>query len=68
MKLPLGVVLTPRGKYCVGVRGVQPSDTPPGGQQGASRQHRRVSVTDVKIIRCTEPTELYRHYDGQSEA
>lgn len=25
-------------------------------------------MTDVKIIRCTEPTELHRHYDGQSEA
>ncbi|GGW17497.1 hypothetical protein GCM10010264_73150 [Streptomyces globisporus] len=24
-------------------------------------------MTDVKIIRCTEPDELYRHYDGQSE-
>ncbi len=25
-------------------------------------------MTDVKIIRCTDPTALYRHYDGQSEA
>ncbi|WP_225636728.1 hypothetical protein [Streptomyces solaniscabiei] len=25
-------------------------------------------MTDVKIIDCTDPTELYRHYDGQSEA
>ncbi|MEU6680949.1 hypothetical protein [Streptomyces sp. NPDC046925] len=24
-------------------------------------------MNDVQIIRCTEPTELYRHYDGQSE-
>ncbi|MFB8020773.1 hypothetical protein ACFC36_19635 [Streptomyces rubiginosohelvolus] len=24
-------------------------------------------MTDVKITRCTEPDELYRHYDGQSE-
>lgn len=24
--------------------------------------------TPVRIIACTEPTELYRHYDGQSEA
>ena len=25
-------------------------------------------MTDVKIIRCTGPAELHRHYDGQSEA
>jgi hypothetical protein len=25
-------------------------------------------VTDVKIIDCTDPTELYRHFDGQSES
>ncbi|MFJ9188560.1 hypothetical protein ACIRQO_36600 [Streptomyces anulatus] len=25
-------------------------------------------MTDVKIIRCTEPTELHRHYDGQNES
>ncbi|MFF5893821.1 hypothetical protein ACFY72_34395 [Streptomyces globisporus] len=24
-------------------------------------------MTDVKIIRCSEPDELYRHFDGQSE-
>lgn len=25
-------------------------------------------MTDVEIIECTDPTALYRHYDGQSEA
>lgn len=25
-------------------------------------------MTAVKIIRCTNPTELFRHYDGQSQA
>jgi hypothetical protein len=24
-------------------------------------------TTSIRIIECTEPTELYRHYDGQSE-